>query len=90
MKLKHLTIPALALTLMGACTDDGATSVEVDDLAGTWTATAMVFTSAADPTTSVDLVPEGATLTLVLGAEGSYSFIYVSPLGGHGGRGGSL
>jgi len=79
MKLKHLTIPLMALTLMGACTDDGATGVEVDDLAGTWTATAMVFTSAADPTTSVDLVPEGATLTLVLGAEGSYSFIYASP-----------
>ncbi len=64
---------------MGACTDDGVTGVEPDDLAGTWTATAMVFTSAADPTTSVDLVPEGATLTLVLGAEGSYSFIYDSP-----------
>ena len=32
-----------------------------------------------DPTTFVDLVPEGAALTLVLGAEGSYSFIYVSP-----------
>ena len=79
MKLKHLTIPLMALTLMGACTDDGATGVEVDDLAGTWTATAMVFTSAADPLTFVDLVPEGAALTLVLGAEGSYSFIYVSP-----------
>ncbi len=77
MKLKHLTTSALALILMSACTD--ATGVEVDDLAGTWTATAMVFTSAADPTTFVDLVPEGAALTLVLGAEGSYSFIYVSP-----------
>ena len=79
MKLKHLTTSALALILMSACTDDGATGVAPDDLAGTWTATAMVFTSVADPATSADLVLEGATLTLVLGADGSYSFIFVFP-----------
>ena len=79
MKLRHLTIPALALTLMGACTDDGVTGVEPDDLAGTWTATAIVFSSVADPNTSVDVVPEGAALTLVLSADGTYSFVSVFP-----------
>lgn len=79
MKLKHRTIPLLALTLMGACTDDGATGVAPDDLAGTWTATAMVFSSVADPTTTVDVVTEGAALTLVLNADGTYSFVSVFP-----------
>ena len=77
MKKRHLISSAVALVLMTACGD--ATGVEPDDLAGTWTATSMVFTSTADPTLSVDIVPLGASLSFVLGADGSYSFTFVLP-----------
>ena len=77
MKLRHLT-PALALILMTACGDD-STGVEPDDLAGTWTATAMVFTQTASPNQVVDVVPLGAGLTLVLGADASYTVTFVFP-----------
>ena len=55
--------------------------VEPDDLAGTWTATAMVFTSVADPTLSVDIVAvDGAALTIVLVADATYTFAFTSPV----------
>ncbi len=78
MKKRHLISSAVALVLMTACGD--ATGVEPDDVAGTWTATSMVFTSTADPTLSVDIVPLGASLSFVLGAGGSYSFTFTTPL----------
>ena len=81
MKNRHLAISTLALILMIACTDSTGveTSVEPDDLAGTWTATSMVLTSVADNTLSIDLVAEeGANVTLVLGADGTYTFTFVS------------
>ncbi len=79
MKKRHLTISALALTLMTACGD--ATGVEPDDLAGTWTATSMIFTRTADPTLSVDIVAvDGASLTIVLVADATYTFTFSSPL----------
>ena len=71
MKHKHLTISALALILMSACTE--ATGVEPNDLAGTWTSTSIVFTSVADPTLSVDLATEGATMSLTWNADGTYT-----------------
>ena len=77
MKHRHLTISALALILMTACSD--ATGVEPDDLVGTWTATAMVFTSTADPTLSVDIMDQGATMSLTLSADGTYSWAFVFP-----------
>ena len=82
MKLRHMTTSALALILMAACTEATGveeTSLETDDLAGTWTATSMVLTSLADNTLSVDLVAQdGALVTLVLGADGTYDFTFVS------------
>ena len=77
MKHKHLTISALALILMSACTE--ATGVEPNDLAGTWTATSIVFTSVTDPTLTVDLATEGATMSLTLNADGTYSWAFVFP-----------
>ena len=77
MKKRHLISSTLALVLMTACGD--ATGVEPDDLAGTWTATSMVFTSTADPTLSVDIVAEGAALTIVLVADATYTFTFTFP-----------
>lgn len=77
MKLRNLTTAALALTLMTACSD--ATGVEPDDLAGIWTANSIVFTSVADPEVSVDLVTEGATLSITLGEDGGYVLVLTFP-----------
>ena len=69
MKLRHLTTSALALIVMAACTDDTSVGVEPDDLAGTWSSTSFILTSAVNPSMSMDLVAEeGALVTLVLGA----------------------
>lgn len=74
MKLRHLTTSALALILISACSD--STGVEVDDLAGVWTAQSLVFTSVADPQLSVDLVvSEGAAATLTLGEDATYTLV---------------
>ena len=81
MKLKHLTTSALALILMTGCGDDDGMGVEPDDIAGTWTATAIVFTQTAAPMESVDLVTaEQATVTLVLGTDETYTFTFASPM----------
>jgi hypothetical protein len=75
MKNRYLISSALALLLMTACGD--ATGVEPDDLAGTWVATSLVFTSVADNTVSVDEVALGAAVTLVLVADATYTFTFV-------------
>ena len=95
MKLRHRTISAVALILMAACTDltgvddatgvddetgvDDATAVELTDLAGTWTATAIVFTQTADPMASVDQAANGAAMTLTMTADGTYARTFVFP-----------
>ncbi len=79
MKNRYLISSALALLLMTACGD--ATGVEPDDLAGTWTATSIVFTQTAAPNATLDVVDvDGATVTLVLAAEATYTFTFTSPL----------
>ena len=79
MKLRHLTISTLALVLMAGCGDD-STGLEADDLAGTWTATSMVFTQTAAPMASVDIVAQDmAVLTLVLTAASTYTLTFVFP-----------
>ncbi len=85
MQKRHLITSALALILMAACTDatgvasDVGTGVAPDDLAGTWTATSMVFTSLEHPELSANVVAEGATMTLTLRADGTFSWTYVFP-----------
>ena len=78
MKLRHLTTSALALIVMAACTDTSV-GVEPNDLAGSWTSTSLVLTSVASPSMTMDLVAEeGALVTLVLGADGAYTFTFTS------------
>ena len=78
MKLRHLTISTLALILMTGCGDDDGMGTDPDDIAGTWTATSMVFTEVAAPNATVDLVvDEGAVLILVLSSDETYAFSFV-------------
>ena len=76
MKHRNLIISTLALILMAGCTDSEATGVEPDDLAGIWTAQSLVFTSVEGSMVSADEVAEGALVTLVLGADGTYAFTF--------------
>ena len=77
MNKRHLTISALALILMSACTE--ATGVEPVDLAGTWTAASLEFTSVEHPELTADLVDEGANLSLLLDAEGGFTLTFTFP-----------
>ena len=82
--------------MMAACTDltgvddatgvddetgvDDPTAVEPTNLAGTWTATSIVFTQTAAPMASVDQVADfGASMTLALSADGTYAWTFVLP-----------
>jgi hypothetical protein len=75
---RQLTVSAMALIAMSACTDDG-TGVAPDDIAGIWTASSAVFTSVADPTVSEDAVVEGVTVTITLGADDTYTLAVTIP-----------
>ena len=79
MNKRHLTISALALILMSACSD--ATGVTIDDLAGEWAASSIVVTSTENSELSVNELVAGATMTLVLGPTGSYTFAFTFPEG---------
>jgi len=61
----------MALILMSACGD--AAGVEPAD---TWTARSIVFTGVEDATVTADLVTDGATLTLVLGADNTFMLTF--------------
>ena len=77
MNNRHVIGSAIALVLVTGCGD--ATGVMVDGLAGTWTTQSMFFTSEAEPLLSVNLVAFGASLTLVLGVDETYSSTFVFP-----------
>lgn len=77
MKLRHLTTGAMALILISACSD--ATGVTEDDLAGTWTASSMVFTSVENHELTADVIADGASLVLTLGADGTFSVVLNFP-----------
>ena len=73
----QLTVSAMALILMSACSE--ATGVTTDELAGTWTATSLVFTSVVDSELTADLADEGATLTIAFDADGSFTLTFTMP-----------
>ena len=77
INIRNLTISALAVMLMAGCTDSELTGVEPDDLAGTWMATSLVFSSDEGDLVSEDEVDAGAVVTLVLLANGTYTFSFV-------------
>ena len=77
MKKRNSIRSALAIA---SIIDDGdGKGVTRDDLAGTWNATSIVFTKTENPQESVDVIPGGASMTLVLHAEGAYAITSVIP-----------
>ncbi len=51
------------------------------DLEGTWTADSFVFVSDDDPSTSVDLLEDGGSITVTLNADGTYRVVQSWPDG---------
>ena len=77
-------LAATALLLTAACSSNDSTTgvnggVTVSDLAGTWTATSLVFTSVANPSTSLDAIAGGATFVMQIASSGSYTVTTTTP-----------
>ncbi len=74
--MRTLSTTVLAAALVVGCndsTDPDPGNVSQDDLAGVWTATQFLLTSTDDPAMSVDMIALGATFTLTINADGTYS-----------------
>jgi hypothetical protein len=84
-RLKTWTRFALPILLVGAlavaCGDDDETPTGpgLDELVGTWDASLLTLTWNAMPSVTVDLVGIGATVTLVVNSNGTYSFTVAVP-----------
>lgn len=70
MKAMREMFMLAGLLFLGAC--EGGTDITVENLEGTWDATAYVYTNKANPSQSADIVAlHGATMTLVVQANGT-------------------
>ncbi|HEX9582170.1 MAG TPA: hypothetical protein VF970_13795 [Gemmatimonadales bacterium] len=70
MKPTSRVLVAAGAALLGAC--GGTTEITVENLEGTWDATAYVFTNKANSSQTADIVALfGATLTLMVQADGT-------------------
>ncbi len=59
---------------------DGGSGPNATDVTGTWQLTKVLFVSQANPTQSVDLIADvGATATLTLNADKSFTFVVTPP-----------
>lgn len=74
-RLPALLLALALLGLAGCGEDDPSRPVDPDlePLFGEWSATALVHTSRADPSRSLDLIQEGATFTLEIDTDGRYT-----------------
>lgn len=76
---RSATSLVLLLGAAVACGEDSAGPSQ-DDIVGTWEATVMEFVSVSAPVDTVDLIADGGSATLVLAANGTYTFT-VTPVG---------
>ncbi len=79
MRLSNMTAVPLVALLALACGD--ATGISPDELAGTWTATSFVFTNPANAAESVDMIALGASFTLTIRADSTFTTTLVEPDG---------
>ena len=83
-RLKTWMRIALPVLLVGALAvacgdDDEPTGVTIGDLAGTWDASDLSLTWNANPAVVINLVDIGATVTLVINSNSTYSFTIAVP-----------
>ncbi len=76
MQVKGLAA-TLGVALALACGD--STGVTVEDLTGTWVATEIVFTNPANASQSVDLIDQGATFTLTVRSDSTFTTVITEP-----------
>ncbi len=69
--MRRFTVATLVLLLALACGD--STGISPEQLAGTWTATEYVFTNQANSSQSVDWIPLGASFTLTIRADSTFT-----------------
>lgn len=74
----RILILALALAIL-SCGGDSSTGPSPQTLAGVWRATYAQFTSQATPTLRVEVIAQGATITLTLNTAGTYSTSMTAP-----------
>lgn len=88
--LVQLFMSSLALIFLWSCSSDDGGSIEVDgpdfsisELAGTWNATALVFSYSGEPPvpepSSYDLIAEGGSATAVIQSNGRLTLTVTPP-----------
>lgn len=79
MEIRNSATAPLVLLLALACGD--STGISAEKLAGTWTATEFVFTNQANLSQSVDWIPLGASFTLTIRADSTFTTTLREPGG---------
>jgi hypothetical protein len=79
MTRRCVVVPLTLGLALAACGGDGGSGPSSSDLAGTWRASRMEFVNAANPSTKVEVIALGATLTVQLSAGGAYTSTLTMP-----------
>jgi hypothetical protein len=79
-----MSLPLRTLTVslgvaLAACSGDGGTAPDPTTFNGTWVATKVEYTSVANPATKVEVIALGASLTVQLNNNGSYTSTLTMP-----------
>jgi hypothetical protein len=70
-------VATMTVMALSACGD--GTGVEESDFVGTWDATSLEYTNAADPNQTVDVIDLGATFVITMEADGTFSATITIP-----------
>ena len=76
---KGIRLLAAAFAVLAGACGDGGTGPDEEELTGTWRATKMEYVSVANSSQKVDVVALGATVTLVLDSDGTYTLTTAVP-----------
>ena len=79
MKIRHSLLTPIILAAAIGCSD--STGIEPDQIAGTWTATQVVFTSLTNSSVTIDWIALGGTFTLTIRSDGTFTAVTRDPDG---------
>jgi len=88
MRIVNVQVMSVLLAGLAGCGD--STGITAEDLAGTWEAAQITFTSNANAAESVELVALGASLTVTVTASGTVSTVFDDGQGGTDSDSGTL